>query len=172
SRDPGHYAGGAATAVGAVHLQPGGEARLQEIGRLRMSGRDLRRGPGGSYGSGAAGVYGPRLPRRGPDRLPPARRRAVLPGSEPAAGPEPAVQRLGDHGEPTGYQPRPTRRTDSECGDGARPTVSAGGWPALDHPLRRTMPSPRILVLFNEPILPHEHPDAASEREILDTVHS
>lgn len=34
------------------------------------------------------------------------------------------------------------------------------------------MPSPRILVLFNEPILPPDHPDAASEGEILDTVNS
>ena len=34
------------------------------------------------------------------------------------------------------------------------------------------MPSPRIMVLFNEPVLPPGHPDAASEREILDTVDS
>src|SRR5262245_33640165 len=34
------------------------------------------------------------------------------------------------------------------------------------------MPSPRIVVVFNEPILPPEHPDAPSEREILDTVNS
>jgi D-alanine-D-alanine ligase len=34
------------------------------------------------------------------------------------------------------------------------------------------MPSPRILVLFNEPVLPPDHPDAASERDILDTVNS
>src|SRR5947209_2633797 len=34
------------------------------------------------------------------------------------------------------------------------------------------MPAPRILVLFNDPVLPIDHPDAASEREILDTVNS
>lgn len=32
------------------------------------------------------------------------------------------------------------------------------------------MATPRILVLYNEPILPLDHPDAASEREILDTI--
>lgn len=32
------------------------------------------------------------------------------------------------------------------------------------------MPSPTILILHNEPILPAEHPDAASEHEILETV--
>ncbi|MFL5341699.1 MAG: hypothetical protein ACJ8F7_16260 [Gemmataceae bacterium] len=32
------------------------------------------------------------------------------------------------------------------------------------------MPVPRILILFNEPVLPTGHPDAASEREILETV--
>src|SRR5262249_5824009 len=32
------------------------------------------------------------------------------------------------------------------------------------------MRSPRILVLYNEPVLPPHHPDAESEHEILDTV--
>jgi D-alanine-D-alanine ligase len=30
--------------------------------------------------------------------------------------------------------------------------------------------SPRMLILYNEPILPSDHPDAASEIEILDTI--
>ena len=30
---------------------------------------------------------------------------------------------------------------------------------------------PRILVLYNEPVLPADHPDAGSEHDILDTVH-
>src|SRR5712691_2427941 len=34
------------------------------------------------------------------------------------------------------------------------------------------MPSPRIVIVFNEPILPPGHPDAGSEREILATVDS
>ena len=34
------------------------------------------------------------------------------------------------------------------------------------------MPSPRLVVLFNEPVLPPDHPDASSECEILDTVES
>jgi len=32
------------------------------------------------------------------------------------------------------------------------------------------MNSPHVMVLFNEPVLPKDHPDAASEHEILDTV--
>jgi D-alanine-D-alanine ligase len=32
------------------------------------------------------------------------------------------------------------------------------------------MPSPRVLVLYNEPVLPTDHSDAASEREVLETV--
>src|SRR5687767_164272 len=30
--------------------------------------------------------------------------------------------------------------------------------------------SPRLLLLYNEPVLPPDHPDAASELEIIDTV--
>ena len=32
------------------------------------------------------------------------------------------------------------------------------------------MHAPRILILYNEPVLPAGHPDAASEREVLDIV--
>jgi D-alanine-D-alanine ligase len=35
---------------------------------------------------------------------------------------------------------------------------------------RRFMPSPRILILHNEPVLPPGHPDAVSERDILEAV--
>jgi D-alanine-D-alanine ligase len=32
------------------------------------------------------------------------------------------------------------------------------------------MPPPRVLVLYNQPVLPADHPDAGSEHDILDTV--
>jgi D-alanine-D-alanine ligase len=32
------------------------------------------------------------------------------------------------------------------------------------------MPLPRVLILHNQPVLSHDHPDAASEHEILETV--
>lgn len=32
------------------------------------------------------------------------------------------------------------------------------------------MPSPRVLILYNEPVLPPEHPDSQSEQEILQVV--
>jgi len=32
------------------------------------------------------------------------------------------------------------------------------------------MASPRVLILYNEPVLPVHHPDSASEREVLETV--
>lgn len=32
------------------------------------------------------------------------------------------------------------------------------------------MPTPRLMLLYNEPVLPPAHPDSASEREILDTM--
>jgi len=32
------------------------------------------------------------------------------------------------------------------------------------------MPAPHVLLLFNQPVLPPDHPDAAQEHEILDTV--
>src|SRR4029077_2901039 len=32
------------------------------------------------------------------------------------------------------------------------------------------MPSPRVLILYNEPVLPADHADYLSEREVLDTV--
>jgi D-alanine-D-alanine ligase len=32
------------------------------------------------------------------------------------------------------------------------------------------LPAPRVLVLYNEPVLPEDHPDAVSEHEILETV--
>lgn len=32
------------------------------------------------------------------------------------------------------------------------------------------MPAPRVLILYNEPVLPSTHPDAESEHEVLDTV--
>src|SRR5437868_2814220 len=49
---------------------------------------------------------------------------------------------------------------------------------AVSHPLpcRATMiddllqPSTRVTILYNEPVLPKEHPDAESEWEVLDTV--
>src|SRR5262245_62788859 len=32
------------------------------------------------------------------------------------------------------------------------------------------MPPPRVLIFYNEPVLPAEHPDAGSEHDVLDTV--
>jgi D-alanine-D-alanine ligase len=32
------------------------------------------------------------------------------------------------------------------------------------------MPQPRVLILHNQPVLPKDHPDAESEREVLDVV--
>jgi D-alanine-D-alanine ligase len=32
------------------------------------------------------------------------------------------------------------------------------------------MRAPRVLILYNEPVLSHDHPDAESEHEVLDTV--
>src|SRR5713101_5214804 len=34
------------------------------------------------------------------------------------------------------------------------------------------MASPRIVILYNEPVLRTDHPDAASEREVLETLAS
>src|SRR6185312_11596160 len=35
---------------------------------------------------------------------------------------------------------------------------------------RLSMPSERVLLLYNEPVLPADHPDAESENDVLDTV--
>ena len=77
-----------------LRLQPGSEAELAATRcdyecPAKLPPDVIARGRGG----GAGGVRGARLPRRGPARLPRPRRRAVLPGDQPAAGAEPGVER-------------------------------------------------------------------------------
>src|SRR5262249_25432016 len=64
-------------------------------------------------------------------------------------------------------EPRPTDRKDSAGRDGALSVISFGRLRPKDE--TNSMPSPRLLILHNKPVLPPHHPDAASERDILET---